>query len=149
MTTHDLIPLLQTSIGPVILISAVGLLLLTTNNRLAHAIDRIRNLSKESEKAPRPQKAHLRAQIEVLWRRTRLLRHSIELASMSALFAALLMIDLFVTTIAGLQDAWKTIAFLFFVSLSSLIGSLLLLILDVNKSLVALKLELNATLSDL
>ncbi len=143
MTVNDLIPLLQTSIGPVILLSAVGLLLLTTNNRLAHAIDRVRSLSKEAENAPMPHKTLIKAQMDVLWRRTRLLRHSIELASMSALFAALLVIGLFVTAITGLQNAWPMIAFLFIASLSSLIGSLLFLLLDVNKSLIALKLELN------
>ena len=148
MTVHDLIPLLQTSIGPVILISAVGLLLLTMNNRLAHAIDRVRNLSKEAGKAPLPQKASIQAQVEVLWRRTRLLRHSIELASMSALFAALLMIGLFATAITGFQDAWRVIAFLFFASLSSLIGSLLFLLVDVNKSLLALRLELKGNATD-
>ena len=148
MTVHDLIPLLQTSIGPVILISAVGLLLLTMNNRLAHAIDRVRNLSKEADKASVPHKARITAQMEVLWRRTRLLRHSIELASMSALFAALLVIGLFVTAITGFQDAWKMIAFLFFASLSSLIGSLVFLLVDVNKSLVALKLELKVNDSE-
>jgi len=142
MTVRDLIPLLQTSIGPVILISAVGLLLLTMNNRLAHAIDRVRNLSKEADKAVMPQKVRITAQIEVLWRRTRLLRHSIELASMSALFAALLMISLFITAIGGFLDAWQVIAFLFFLSLLSLIGSLIFLLVDVNKSLNALKLEL-------
>lgn len=142
MTVNDLIPLLETSIGPVILISAVGLLLLTTNNRLAHTIDRVRSLSKDAESAPMPHKARIKAQIDILWRRTRLIRHSIELASMSALFAALLVIDLFVTALIGLQDAWL-IASLFIASLIFLIGSLLLLILDVKKSLLALKLELD------
>lgn len=144
MTVNDLIPLLQTSIGPVILISAVGLLLLTANNRLAHAIDRVRSLSKDAEIALMPQKARIKAQMDVLWRRTRLIRHSIELASMSALFAALLVIDLFVTALTGHQDAWKMVAFLFIASLVFLIGSLLCLFLDVNKSLIALKLELKA-----
>lgn len=35
----DLIPTLQTAIGPVILISGVALLLLTVTNRLGRAID--------------------------------------------------------------------------------------------------------------
>jgi uncharacterized integral membrane protein len=54
----------------------------------------------------------------------------------------LLVIDLFVTALIGLQDAWL-IASLFIASLIFLIGSLLLLILDVKKSLLALKLELD------
>src|SRR5579859_2639184 len=39
---HDLIPVLQVAIGPVILISGVGLLLLTLTNRLGRAVDRSR-----------------------------------------------------------------------------------------------------------
>jgi hypothetical protein len=142
MTVNDIIPLLQTSIGPVILISAVGLLLLTINNRLAHTIDRARSLSKEAEKAAVQNKALIREQVDVLWGRTRLLRHSIELAAMSALFAALLVIDLFVTALTKHQDAWVIISILFINSLLFLIGALLFLIFDVNKSLNALKLEL-------
>ena len=37
---HELIPVLQVAIGPVILISGVGLLLLTLTNRFRRAIDR-------------------------------------------------------------------------------------------------------------
>ncbi|QSA97101.1 DUF2721 domain-containing protein [Methylococcus sp. EFPC2] len=143
MIVNDLIPLLQTSIGPVILISAVGLLLLTTNNRLAHSIDRVRSLSKDAEHASEPHKSQLKAQMAVLWRRTRMLRYSIEFASLSALFAALLIIDLFVTVLLGLQDAWLMIALLFVASLTCLIVSLWLLIMDVKKSLLALGLELS------
>ncbi|WP_345111750.1 DUF2721 domain-containing protein [Candidatus Villigracilis vicinus] len=41
---QELIPVLQTAIGPVILISGVGLLLLSMTNRLSRVIDRARNL---------------------------------------------------------------------------------------------------------
>ena len=41
-TVHDIVPVLQIAIGPVILISGVGLLLLTMTNRLGRAIDRAR-----------------------------------------------------------------------------------------------------------
>lgn len=141
MVVNDVIPLLQTAIGPVILISAVGLLLLTMNNRLAHVTDRARSLAKEAESATAQNKARLQQQVAVLWRRTRLLRHAIELVSTSALCAVLLIISLFVTALLGLGAAW-CIAMLFIASLVALIGSLVLLILDVNKSLVALQLEL-------
>jgi hypothetical protein len=44
-SVSQLIPVLQTAIGPVILISGVGLLLLTMTNRLGRVIDRSRILS--------------------------------------------------------------------------------------------------------
>src|SRR5665647_2321311 len=44
---HELIPVLQVAIGPVILISGVGLLLLTLTNRYGRTIDRSRQLVRE------------------------------------------------------------------------------------------------------
>jgi len=46
-SVEELIPVLQTAIGPVILISGIGLLLLTMTNRLGRVIDRARGLSAE------------------------------------------------------------------------------------------------------
>ena len=144
----DIIPTLQVAIGPVILISAVGLLLLTLNNRLTHAIDRARNLSHESEAAEPPRKLRLYAEIKVLWKRMRLIRSSMVMAALSALFAAVLIITLFVFALADWHNQWLLAVF-FFCSLSALIGSLSLLILDVDSALVALKLELDVKDLDL
>lgn len=141
MLVRDVIPLLQTAISPVILISALGLLLLTMNNRLAHAIDRARGLAKAAESAEPAHKASLLRQVAIIWRRTRLLRHAIELVSLSALCAALLIIDLFLSALLGWEDGW-CISLVFIASLAALIGSLVLLILDVHHSLAALQLEL-------
>ena len=44
---EQIIPVLRDAIGPVILISGVGLLLLTMTNRLGRAIDRARQLQNE------------------------------------------------------------------------------------------------------
>src|SRR4051812_29821403 len=44
MRLHDLVPTIQVAIGPVILISGVGLLLLSMTNRLGRVIDRARQL---------------------------------------------------------------------------------------------------------
>ena len=44
---EQIIPELRDAIGPVILISGVGLLLLTMTNRLGRAIDRARQLKRE------------------------------------------------------------------------------------------------------
>lgn len=144
MNFNDIIPILQIAIGPTILISAVGLLLLTLNNRLMHAIDRARSLSDQLEHAEPSRRDRLAAETTVIWRRTRLIRHSMELAALSALFAAILIITLFVTALEKISDTW-TITVLFISSLSALVGALCYLIRDVNQSLEALKLELEVT----
>ena len=48
---EKIIPMLQVAIGPVILISGIGLLLLTMTNRLGRAIDRARLLKAVTKSA--------------------------------------------------------------------------------------------------
>jgi hypothetical protein len=45
MRLHELVPTIQLAIGPVILVSGVGLLLLSMTNRFGRVIDRSRQLS--------------------------------------------------------------------------------------------------------
>ena len=141
LSVAQLIPVLQTAIGPTILISGVGLLLLTMTNRLARTIDRARITARELPTGSGPDHAKAVEQLRILWRRARLIRLSITLASMSALFAAILIIVLFVTALLQIETAWLICA-LFSVCLACLIGSLMVFIHDVNQALAALKLEL-------
>ena len=91
----ELIPVLQVAIGPVILISGVGLLLLTMTNRYGRVIDRSRLLIRElSERADTGQE-HVRAELGILMRRAELIRLAILLAGISVLLAASLIIVLF------------------------------------------------------
>ena len=92
LSVAQLIPVLQTAIGPTILISGVGLLLLTMTNRLARTIDRARITARELSTAGEHDRLKGSEQLRVLWRRARLIRLSIALASTSALFAAILII---------------------------------------------------------
>ncbi|MGD1020223.1 MAG: DUF2721 domain-containing protein [Verrucomicrobiia bacterium] len=143
LSVPQLIPVLQTAIGPTILISGVGLLLLTMTNRLARTIDRTRATARELANASEEDRSKGREALRVLWRRAHLIRLSIALASASALFAAILIIVLFLTALLQLENAWLICA-LFIVCLVSLIGSLFVFIHDINLALAALKLELTA-----
>lgn len=140
-TVAQLIPILQTAVGPVILISGIGLLLLTMTNRLGRVIDRVRILSDILVTASDETHKAIDAQLRILWKRARLIRTSITLASTSALAAAILIIVLFFTALWQLPAA-ILIATLFVVCMASLIASLIIFIHDVNQSLTALKLEL-------
>lgn len=145
MTTtslQDIVVLMQTAIGPVILISGVGLLLLTMTNRLGRLIDRQRLLCAQRRTCPQDEKVLLSRELSILWRRARLIRHSIILASLSVLCSSLIIILLFIMPLLGLALNLFVIA-LFVLCLASLIASLFVFILDVNQSLTALKLEMN------
>ena len=145
MNTHSiagLIPVLQTAIGPVILISGVGLLLLLMTNRLGRIIDRARNLAAARKAASGDALAPIEAQLAILWRRARLIQTAIALAATSDLAAALLVITLFFTALLHLETAW-IVGGLFCVCLACLIGALLIFIRDINLTLAALRLELN------
>lgn len=137
----ELIPILQTAIGPVILISGVGLLLLTMTNRLGQTVSRIRQLNDGILKSDEAGMKRIGSQISILWRRAKLIRMAILLASASALVVSVLVIALFFMALWHIEIAW-VIVLLFMISLGCPIGSLVVFIYDVNQSLVALKLEL-------
>ncbi len=137
----ELIPVLQVAVGPVILISGVGLLLLTLTNRFGRAVDRSRQLFRELREATGPDRQRLAGQVDILYRRARLIRLSITLAAISVLLASVLIIVLFLTALLKLEVG-LFISLLFIGCLLSLIGSLGAFLREINLSLGALKLEL-------
>ena len=141
MTLTDLIPTLQLSIGPVILISGVGLLLLSMTNRLGRVIDRSRLLVQNLRTAPDADQNNIRAQLKILARRARIVRAAIALSALSVLLAALLVIGLFIVALLQL-DVANLLVLLFVLCLIALIASLAFFIADINLSLRALWLEM-------
>jgi len=144
---NEIVPVLQVAIGPVILISGVGLLLLTMTNRLGRAIDRARQLKSELPKRGEQDRQQVLAQVGIIYRRARMIRLGITLAALSALLASALIIALFVMALWGLEHG-LVVSLLFIACMISLFASLIAFIGDINLSLQALKLELKDTLSD-
>jgi len=142
-TLSQLIPVLQTAIGPVILISGVGLLLLSLTNRFGRAVDRARQLLREMRAATGAERARFASQVENLYQRAILIQRAIIFATMSLLFAALLIITLFFAALMKMESA-LLISVLFICCLGSLIVSLISFILDIRLSLKALKMELSS-----
>ncbi len=133
--------MLQVAIGPVILISGVGLLLLTLTNRYGRTIDRSRHLVRELREMAGADRQRLEGQIEILYRRARVIRLSILLAGISVLLASVLIIVLFLTALLKVEVG-LLISLLFIACMAMLSGSLVAFIRDINLSLGALKLEL-------
>jgi len=142
-STHltELIPVLQVAIAPVILISGVGLLLLTLTNRFGRAADRTRQIHHEMRTAAAAERPRLANQVEVIYRRARLIQFSIVMGTLSALFAALLILTLFFTALMKWESAF-VISLIFICCLVSLVASLVTFIMDIRLSLKALKVEL-------
>lgn len=139
MTLAELIPTLQVSIGPVALISGVGLLLLVMTNRLGRVVDRARLLARERATLPVASE-RLSLQIQILLLRAELLRRAILLAALSAFFAAALVVTMFLTALFRGEVAWL-ISLLFIACMGCLMGSLLFFIRDLNHSLTALRID--------
>src|SRR5437879_5011934 len=120
MRFSELLTILQMAIGPVILISGIGLLLLSMTNRFGRVIDRSRQLAHAPREAPQQRDQRILAQLQILARRARLLRLAISFATFSVLLAAILVICLFITALLHLEFV-VLIAALFIVCLLSLI----------------------------
>lgn len=145
---NQIIPVLQVAIGPVILISGVGLLLLTMTNRLGRAIDRARQLAGELQKPGNQNNEHLLEQVSSIYRRARLLRLTIGLAAFSVLLAAVLIVTLFLTALLHWESG-VGVSLIFIACMVSLVLSLTCFILDIHLALVALRVEIRRVKPDL
>ena len=143
-TPEQIIPELRDAVGPVILISGVGLLLLTMTNRLGRTIDRARQLKHEVATLAGREREQVQAQVDIIFRRAKIIRLAILFAVTSALLAAVLVMTLFLTAWFHSDQAWVA-GWIFIACLSSLCISLGAFMADTNLSLHALKLELEAT----
>ncbi|MBX7121890.1 MAG: DUF2721 domain-containing protein [Opitutaceae bacterium] len=144
MQLSDLVSILQAAVSPVVLISGVGLLVLSMTNRLARVVDRSRQLGAARRGNSGGERTTVDAQLSILIRRARLLRRAIRSSTWCVLMAAVLVIELFLS--AFLRFDGTLISALLFVScLVFLIVALVSFLQDINLSLVALDLELEAS----
>ncbi|ACD90868.1 MAG: DUF2721 domain-containing protein [Chlorobium limicola] len=139
-TVQELVPILQTAIGPMILISGLGLLLLTMTNRLGRIIDRSRALLDDLESESESYILRINREVDILWKRARYIRIAILLACMTCLGASMLIILLFLSVLVDL-DIPLIVSGIFIASMFSLSFSLVFFLFDVNLTLAALKIE--------
>nr|WP_320012469.1 DUF2721 domain-containing protein [uncultured Desulfobulbus sp.] len=140
MQLEQIVPMLQLAIGPVIVISGVGLLLLSMTNRFGRIIDRSRILAESAHTASGSGMLHIEKQLRIMMRRAHLLRLAIGFVALSLLLDSLLIITLFLSELIDV-DASIGIITLFICCMLSLIASLVYFLADINVSLSALKIE--------
>ena len=138
----ELIPVLQIAIGPVILISGIGLLLLSMTNRLGRIVDRSRSLWRELRSLDDPEERELTIQqLRHLRRRAVLVRWAVTLSTLSIFLAAVLIVTLFIAALLRLEIGWA-ISAIFIACLFALIGSVAAFLREIQQSLDTLELEI-------
>jgi hypothetical protein len=141
MDTTNLIIILQASIAPFVLISGIGLLLLSMTNRIARPTDIIRRLLVELQSAPEKDQDSLIHQIDHLRKRCSILRTSIFLSILAIVCVSGVTLLLFASQILEIRLN-TLIQILFGSSLLCLIASLLFLMQDIRITLHSLDLEI-------
>jgi hypothetical protein len=140
----QLIRILSASIAPVIVISGVGLLLLSMTNRYGRVIERARDFIKDLDATQDDARRKLLVeQIRMIYRRARILRLAIILSSTSIFFVAITVLSLFAGQVLGVSADYVSEP-CFGLCLLALLGSLYYFIKDVTISLTALELEIES-----
>ena len=139
----DLLPVLQLSVSPVILISGIALVLLSMVNRYSHIMNITRQISNSLRKANAESHGNIQLQLDILFSRARRLRISIILITLSLLMAAMLICTLFLASLLKIEAALEIVV-LFIGCMTGLAGALILFVTDINMSLNALTLEFHS-----
>lgn len=129
----DIAHLIQTSVGPVFLVSGVGVTLNVLTTRLARIIDRSRVFESllASGQEPAAHVAEMRHELVVLARRAGLINRAITLATLSALLAAVVVVMLFADAFIR-WNIGAAIAGVFVASLLSLVGAFFVFLVEVR-----------------
>ena len=138
--TKSLVEFFQSSISPLVLISGVGLILLSLTNRLARTIDRSRALVAEIENPNSNGKENKKRQLKILVKRSYILKYSITSISFSILCSSLIIPVLLVMNLYQIDITILGKLF-FLLSIIGIILSAIFLFIDVSLTLKALEFE--------
>ena len=139
-SANSLLPIIQAAVTPVILISGMGLLLLTMTNRMGRIMDRTRAYAAQIHKADPGERQHLDSMLESTWRRAKLVRLALTFATSSMLMSAALVVVIFLGVVLQRDLGWLMLT-LFVAAIILLIAALAVFLRDVFVSLSALHLE--------
>ncbi len=131
---------LQSCLSPIILISGVGLILLTLNHRIGRTIDKSRSIVAELEREQAVDKAKKKIELRILFKRSRILKNSISSLSFSILASSLIIPVLLLMSLFDIDLHLLGILF-FLLSITGILLSAVFLFIDVTLTLKALEFE--------
>ena len=139
LQTENVAKLIQLALGPVFLISGVGITLSMLTQRLARIVDRARNLETQRESTSSEKKlATIDEDLKVIFRRARHINAAIVLATISALLTALVVTLLFASEFTPISVG-GVIAGMFVLSMVCLSTAFLMFLLEVRIATNALR----------
>ena len=147
LVSDELLPMIQLAITPVILITGLGSLMLTMTNRLGRIVDRTRILAGQARTATGEERVHVESQLRILFRRAKLVRMAVSLATLSMFVSGLLVVVIFLSALLGIE-AGPVLLGLFVTAIGLLLGALVCFLRDINVTLTALGLEVRRALPD-
>lgn len=140
----DTLKIIQAAVAPVVLVSGVGLLLLTLSNRLGRIVDRTRLVAAELQAATPGQRAPLATQLEILRRRARLIRLALALSASSVAVIGLLITVLFLGLLLG-ANVTLVCVILFVTALLCIVTAMGAFVREIFDSLTALELSITTS----
>jgi len=144
MNPVNLLAVIQAAIAPVVLISGVGLLLLTLSARLGRIVDRTRLVAAELHAAAAGDRGGLEHQLSVLRRRARLIRLSLTLSASAVALVGVVMTLLFLGLVLG-WNVTLVCTLLFVAALTCVVVAMFVFVRELSESLVALELSIQPT----
>ncbi|WP_175414843.1 DUF2721 domain-containing protein [Nibricoccus aquaticus] len=142
---NEILPLIQLSISPVILISGLGALVISMTNRMGRIVDRSRALAALVRQAKGAERTHIEHQLEIMFRRARLMRLSMTLVITSIFTSGSLIMLLFVGQVLAVKVA-NAVLGVFILSVVLMLAGMAAFIRDVYLSLNALNIEVTHAL---
>ena len=143
MNPVSLLAVIQAAIAPVVLISGVGLLLLTLSARLGRIVDRTRLVAGELHTASPGERGGLEHQLAVLRRRARLIRLALALSAGAVALIGVLITLLFLGLLLGWNVA-LVCTLLFVAALTCVVVAMFVFVRELSESLVALELSIRS-----
>ena len=137
----DFDALLKATLTPIALISGVGLLLLSLVNRFNHALDRVRQVHRETDLRDATAACQLAPSGQILFRRCVLLRNAILCIAGSMLTSAAMVCLTVLEGILAFSSPGVKIGLLVS-ALLLIVASTILFLMDITCSLTALRLDL-------
>jgi hypothetical protein len=139
LQTENVAKLIQLALGPVFLISGVGITLNMLTSRLSRVVDRARTLEAQRESTSNEKRlAAIDHDLKVIFRRARYINSAIVLGTIAAMLTALVVTLLFASEFTPL-GVGPLIALMFVSSMVSLSLAFLMFLLEVRIAINALR----------
>lgn len=125
------------ALSPIFMLTAIGQLLNVLAGRLSRVVDRARAVERMHARSTGPEHARHVWELRLLDRRMSIINASLFLAVSSAVMTAVVVVSLFVATLASLHFA-SAVAIAFIIAMVLLIASLVGFMIEVRVSLLAI-----------